>query len=283
VRDSLKKYLILLLYFCYAKFPSWGKVLSFLHLGYNGFTIRVLGLKGNVSYNPADEFRMKRTLFGDVQFNLDLRMPTQRSLFFSREYERHNTKILKKYLEPDMTFIDVGSHVGYFSFLASKLVGRRGTTIAFEPNKYNFNELTRYIKDNKITNIKAFQLALSNQESDASFFINPYNDGGHSLTEFVDYDLPYSSIKVRTTTLDTFLQRNYPFLKIDFIKIDVENHEIEVLKGMLKTLQKDKPSIIVEFFDEINKERIKRLLTSHGYCCRHHGGRDLFCRSEEEV
>jgi len=258
-------------------------VLSFLHLGYNGFTIRVLGLKGNVSYDPADEFRMKRTLFGDVQFNLDLRMPTQRSLFFSREYEGHNTKILKKFLKPDMTFIDVGSHIGYYSFLASKLVGKRGTVISFEPNEYNFNELARYIKDNKAINIRAFQLALSNQESDANFFINPYNDGGHSLTEFVDYDLPYSSIKVRTITLDAFLQRNYPFLKIDFIKIDVEGHEIEVLKGMLKTLQKDKASIIVEFFNEIKKERIKGLLTSRGYCCRHHSGRDLFCRSEEEV
>lgn len=41
-----------------------GRCYRFLHLGYNKFTIRVLGLKGNISYNAADQFGMKCTFFG---------------------------------------------------------------------------------------------------------------------------------------------------------------------------------------------------------------------------
>ena len=57
---------------------------------------------------------------------------------------------------------------------------------------------------------------------------------------------------------------------------------MEVLKGMVKTLQRNKPSIVVEFFNEANEEKIRELLCPLGYYCRHHDGNDLFCEHKGE-
>src|SRR4051812_32772734 len=83
------------------------------------------------------------------------------------QYEPETTRLFKKVLKPGMTFVDVGAHIGYFSRLAAKLVGEKGTVRAFEPVVENFPLLKSNLA--MFPNAKIFQEALSDHAGTISF------------------------------------------------------------------------------------------------------------------
>ena len=82
---------------------------------------------------------------------------------------------------PGDTFIDIGANFGYFSLVASALVGDKGHVFSFEPEAYNYNALCNNININKFKNIKAYNIALGKEERDSLLYIDRRNDGGHTL------------------------------------------------------------------------------------------------------
>lgn len=72
--------------------------------------------------------------------NVDLRDRVQR-LMWGGAYEPHVRKCLKTILRPGDTFVDVGAHIGFFSMIASSLVGEKGNVYAFEANSNLFGAL----------------------------------------------------------------------------------------------------------------------------------------------
>ena len=155
------------------------------------------------------------------------------------KWEPKTTKFIKDNLKKGQVFYDIGANVGYFSLLASKLVGGRGTVYAFEPSPENIKYLEKNIKINKISNVVVIPKAIM----DVSGKIDLYNNvvPGHTSTIGTG-----EKLSVEAVALDDLKLR-----KPDFIKIDVEGAEMNVLKGMKKLLETDKElTIIVESFNQ---------------------------------
>ena len=117
-------------------------------------------------------------------------------------YERHFVKLFQKECKKGMTVLDVGAQYGYYSFLAAKLVGPKGTVFSFEPDPKSYSLLLKGIKANNFKNIVPVCKAISN-----------------------------------TVTLDNFF-KDYK-RDINIIKMDIDGAETFALKGMREILKRD--------------------------------------------
>ena len=164
------------------------------------------------------------------------------------EHDEH--RVLCSYLRPGMTVIDIGAHIGVYSLLMAKVVGPTGCVYAFEPVPQFYERLLANIALNEATNIKPFQIAISDESGEIEFFVSlphlfaSFDEGGSSI-------FPYTpahsqSIKVLTETLDSFLERQ-GIERVDAIKIDVEGAELKVIRGAKNLLSRpDKPLLMLE-------------------------------------
>ena len=136
----------------------------------------------------------------------------------------------------------------------SKKVGSKGKVLAVEPDPSNFAVLSRNIKDNNLRNVSAFQLALSDRDGDAQLTLSS-SPAQHSI---INRSVGSNSITVKTVKLDSLLKKAKTD-RIDFLKVDVEEAEMKLLRGAPKTLR-SKPRIVIENgrkgeLDEFLKQR----------------------------
>jgi len=88
---------------------------------------------------------------------------------------------------------------------------------------------------------------------------------GASSSEFsVDRTCYDNSVDVQAKRMDELLIHDLKLRRVDWIKIDVEKAEVEVLQGLEETLSRFKPKLIVEVWSK-NMEMVKALLKRHGY------------------
>ena len=144
-----------------------------------------------------------------------------KEIYVENIYEKHHHP-----KSGDIVF-DVGSHIGIFTLKASKLVGSTGFVYAFEPEPENFMLLKRNVGLNKASNIKIFSKAVSSRNGMLQLFIDPSNTGGSS----VQYGTGRTSgIRVSSVTLDHIIQK-HNIQEVNLLKLDVEGHELEILRG----------------------------------------------------
>lgn len=138
--------------------------------------------------------------------------------------------------------VDVGAHKGGYTYWFQKRVGSSGKCYAFEPQPTLFSSLE--LKTRDYGNIECLPLGVSSSIGQFDLFIpgNRADSPGATLQE-ANITSIERRVSIKTTTIDHFfLERKPPV----FIKIDVEGHEIEVLKGAKSTLKNCKPSILME-------------------------------------
>jgi FkbM family methyltransferase len=151
-------------------------------------------------------------------------------------YETYTRKIFSP--RPGETVIDVGAHIGFYTVQCARLVGKTGTVIAIEPDPRNFTLLMRNIRLNRLSNVIALNLALGAINGFVSFSL--CQDPGSSQVS------DSGRIQVKVRRLDDVLME-LKIKKIDWIKIDVEGYEMEVLKGAINTLKHNrKLRLIIE-------------------------------------
>ncbi len=102
-------------------------------------------------------------------------------------YEPDLSYFLMKTLGKDDAFLDVGTHVGFFSVIAAKLVGPEGCVAAFEPEEENLQSLKKHVEINGVSNIEIVDKVVCDTDGPRTFYINRDNDGGHCLWD-VGYD-----------------------------------------------------------------------------------------------
>ena len=171
-----------------------------------------------------------------VRYRLDLRDHVQRDLYFNcnRSDEQELRRILPL-IPVGGTCIDVGANIGVFTLPFAKRVGDRGTVHAFEPDPANVARLGANAALNGFDHVvKCHQVAVSNTSAEVSFYRSDSSESGWgSLVEFKDIAIGRELI--RAITLDDFLAAE-KIEKVDLLKIDVEAHEPEVLKGAHRSL-----------------------------------------------
>lgn len=195
-----------------------------------------------------------------VTLSLDPSQMSQAGMLgdFSRGqlYESETSNFLGNVLQTGDTFIDIGAHVGYFSMLASAIVGETGRVYAFEPERSNFDHLVEHIALNGVGNVIPMHMAVGAAPAVADFFVNADNDGGHALWEVGRHPFNERSRqgvpntrKVPVTSLD-YLFAHQDMRSLKAIKIDAEGAELAILIGARKLFAKHPVPFIVA---EVNR------------------------------
>ncbi len=167
------------------------------------------------------------TVFG-LHMQLDLSDVIQRDIY-GGVFEPAETRWVKSYLKPGMTFVDVGANVGYYTWLAASLVGRSGRVLAFEPSASAFKQLRTVITANGITWAACHNEALSDREGFLTLHIPPASYGNHNPS-VIPYCEGMTAVEVPATTIDR-VRETAGVARIDLLKADVEGSELAVLQG----------------------------------------------------
>ena len=194
---------------------------------------------------------MKReTVFG---YALTVPLPSGNDIYMSggktHPSEIHFARFCIDNMQPGQTVLDVGAHIGYFSTLFSRLVGDTGSVVAIEPSP----ETVQVLRKNcaQCSNIQVKHAAVSEHEGDLPFFIFPsfYSEyNSFSIERYVSEpwfeQYPPKTVNVTTIQLSHFCEQRQ--ILPDWIKIDVEGVEFQVLQTIESLLQQTRASVIVE-------------------------------------
>ena len=192
-----------------------------------------------------------RTFWGAT---MTLPFPEQLSVFIQRYgfLEEGLTRIFLRCVRPGMTVFDVGAHFGYFSLLASDLVGDSGAVHNFEPTPSTFELLKSNLAARP--NCHPQNIALYREETTLKF-----NDYGLQSAAFnsVRSDrldelskaklAPPKHYEVRATSIDRYVETSGA--RPDFIKLDAEGAEMDILVGAQRTLAEVRPTLTLEVGD----------------------------------
>lgn len=191
---------------------------------------------------------------GDLAVNLRLTEHMQRRIFWLGYYNLQIVPFLKNFLEPGMTFIDIGANIGEISLVAAKRVARAGSVIAFEPIDAIADELQSNAERNGLRQISIVRMGLSDSTDGrvpiyASCGQGSPGDEHHGLGSLFGAATGAAPLQyIAITTLDAWLE-DHPVDRIDMIKIDIEGAELPCLQGAERTLRKFRPALIVEVQD----------------------------------
>ncbi|MEY4200096.1 MAG: hypothetical protein RLZZ265_1836 [Verrucomicrobiota bacterium] len=184
-------------------------------------------------------------------------------------YERKESKFIRRYLKPGMVFFDVGSNVGYYTLLAAPIVGQGGKVHAFEPVSEQHADLRANIERNQLQNVVPERLIVTDRAGTMEINLGAEDNGGTGSVALV-YRADRPTERVDCTTLDAYL-REHGVTRLDVLKIDVEGHEPFVLRGMAETLRTLRPLLLVEVRGEMleevgsSRETLFAQIAAHGY------------------
>ena len=211
-------------------------------------------------------FKKNRGFFKieNINFYLDFLDPIDRQIILHKKYEKDQVMFLEKKMEKHLFdyFLDVGANSGYYSFLfANKFENLK--VKAFEPNLDAFDKFEKTLNENSFQNIEIFNFGLSDQEKKVKMYSLITHEYIHSnstisknpnIHNIKNYNIFEATLKLGDN------QFNFVKKKL-LIKIDVEGHEINTLKGLSKNLLKNKCLILIEIsrekFGEVNEFLIK--------------------------
>lgn len=150
----------------------------------------------------------------------------------TNSWEKESMKLWIKICEESQTIIDIGANTGVYSLVA-KTVNPKAKVYSFEPHPMFFKMMRENISLNGF-DIVPFEKAIS--DTNAAVTIDDYAGRSSSLT-------------IPSVTLDTFITQN-SIGKIDLIKIDVETHEPQVLRGFSRFFSQYKPTLLIEILND---------------------------------
>ena len=207
--------------------------------GYSNFFVKCI--PQNYHYPAATFRRIERN---GICYNLDLSEYMEWAIYFGLNVEH------RSYLYPSVNsqfvVIDVGANIGETMLNFALIVGSKGKVFAFEPVPFSFQKLSMNLSLNEFTNVIAENLAISDKAE--VLYFDPatyYNSGGIFMKKGPSENM----LSVKAVKLDEYINSNN-FEKIDFIKIDVEGFELNVLKGAVQSCHKFKPALFIEVNDD---------------------------------
>lgn len=176
--------------------------------------------QGLLMYNVADEY-------------------VGRSLHLYGEFSEGEGDAFRQLISPGQVVLDIGANIGAHTLCFANLVGPGGAVLAFEPQRIVYQMLCGNMALNAVTNVFANHLALGREAGSVLVpqldYAQPGNYGGLALGSFA------SGERVSVVALDSL---DLP--RCDFVKIDVEGMEREVLGGAARTIARFQPTLYVE-------------------------------------
>jgi len=151
-------------------------------------------------------------------------------------------KFVRRLIKPGQRVIDIGANYGVYTLTLAKLVGPTGQVWAFEPAASTARVLAGSIKINDFTNIKLIESAVSSTPGLAQLSLNADSE----INELVRGEQPVAASETVTcVTLDGCME-DHGWKDIDFMKIDAEGEEANILRGAEQLLRSESPLIQYE-------------------------------------
>ena len=160
------------------------------------------------------------------------------------------------------TILDVGSNTGVYA-LAAKSINPAATIFAFEPVERIAQKLERNIALNGF-DIRVVRAAASDFTGEAVLFDTNTEHCYSASLERRMFHGPSVETKVATVRLDDFAKQAH-LSSIDLVKVDVEKHELRVLRGMGELIEQHKPVLLVELLEKDDAQQIEKLLPPDSY------------------
>jgi FkbM family methyltransferase len=160
-------------------------------------------------------------------------------------YEPHVVSTLDRLLREGDVFVDVGANVGFHTFQAAARVGTTGRVVAVEANPENARLIAHTIESNSIGNVELLPLALAAGRGYVSFGTHVGSNGG-----FLP-DGASTTGSGRGTIVPTLALDDLDLDRVSVVKIDVEGAEGIVIDGAARTIERHRPTFVMEFSQEM--------------------------------
>lgn len=172
----------------------------------------------------------------------------------------HEHIFLKNLNFTNKTIYDVGGHIGLITMFFAREVGNQGQVVTFEPNPQNYAAILDHVKLNHLPNVRVLPIGLGYERDTLEFVVTGSALGTASQEKQQSYTQEETRIiEIEVDNLDNQIsENNLP--KPDFIKIDVEGLELDVLRGMPQTINTYKPELFIELHGVKEHELVKLLL-----------------------
>jgi FkbM family methyltransferase len=169
-------------------------------------------------------------------------------LLVYRTFEPEETQLLRSLIRPEDRVIDIGAHAGYYSVLFGRLCGPAGRVLAVEPHPENVALLERNLKDNGLLGrVDVVAAAVGEREGRVTLF---EQRGGNRADNRVfnwrgasgrTYDVPMRTVDALAAAWDC----------VDLIKIDAQGFEVPIIRGMRRTLERNRDVILLAELDVV--------------------------------
>jgi FkbM family methyltransferase len=193
------------------------------------------------------------TSAGVLKWHID-RLTSQRHLLGT--YEPFMQEALRRFVRPGAVVYDVGGHVGFHSLYAALLAGPIGRVIAFEPDPEAIETLRREVSANPELHVEVVGCALS----DASGALQLDTSIESSQARIT----PSGAVRVEGRTVDSLVFAG-ELPPPNVIKIDVEGHEGQVLRGATGALREFKPVVLCDYHDGSTLRIVQESVSGLGY------------------
>ena len=169
---------------------------------------------------------------------------------FCRAFEDGERRFVSQFLKAGMVVLDIGANQGLYTILASERVGSKGRVFAFEPVPEASKKLRRNLRLNRCQNVVVAPVAIGADEGLAKLFVCLGGRDCYSSLRRPPNERETMAIRVPITTLENYTSsRNIDV--VDFVKLDVEGAERDVLRGAKRLFKKGcRPIVMCEFSDQ---------------------------------
>lgn len=183
------------------------------------------------------------------EYFLNLENQTEYELFINGP-PSPDYPVLVEQLKKGNIFYDIGSYIGGLTIPAAYLTGPYGLVIAFEPYKPTLERLEKTLIKNNLNNVLTLEYALGADNNEAQLHLSD-NPSTHTIVRastenffLGTHEQTEAYCQVQIESLDNLID-TFGLPQPDFIKIDVEGAEVNVLNGMLQTLTRNQPHVLI--------------------------------------
>jgi FkbM family methyltransferase len=179
------------------------------------------------------------------------------------KYYENDSKIFSQYIKQGDAVIDVGANLGFLATMFASFVGSQGKVFCFEPSKPIYSKLLKTISKNNLSQVVPYNLGCGKEHSKLKLNRVNSSSGNNSL---VNPDIISATAEeIEIVPLDSIDELKK--VKINFMKIDTEGFEPEVLLGAKELIAANKPIIYIEMGGDYleSTQRSLKILDEYGY------------------
>lgn len=158
---------------------------------------------------------------------------------FKKRQDVFEISLMRKYIKPNDTVLDIGANIGFYAEILSNIVGENGTVHCFEPDATNFSHLKK--RCSSFSNIHINNKAVAEKTEIIKIYTSKKLNVDHRTYKPDEYD---EEINIDAISIDEYLNGK----TVQFIKMDIQGFEMSAVKGMMQTLQEPNLTMLSEFW-----------------------------------